>query len=79
MGTSDKVMIWIPLRRDYIREKRLDNGGGWKGERETKGKEGRKRARGRVSVGLDIIGIMEIGLLRQRLKQQLVGLWGIKQ
>ena len=53
---------------------RSGNGGGWKGERETKGKEGRKRARGRVSVGLDIIGIMEIGLLRQHLKQQLVGL-----
>ena len=53
---------------------RSDNGGGWKGERETKGEEERKRTRGRVSVGLDITRIMEIGLLRQHLKQQLVGL-----
>ena len=37
MGISDKVIIWILLRRDYIREMRLGNGGGWKGERETKG------------------------------------------
>ena len=37
MGVSDKVIIWILLRRDYIREMRLGNGGGWKGERETKG------------------------------------------
>lgn len=51
-----------------------DNGGGWIGKRETKGEEGRKRTRGRVSVGLDIIGITGIGLLRQRLNQQLVGL-----
>ena len=53
---------------------RSGNGGGWKGERETKGEEGRKRMRGRVSAGLDIIRITEIGLLRLRLKQQLVGL-----
>ena len=48
---------------------------GWleRGER-NKGEEGRKRMKGRVSAGLDIIGIMEIGLLRLRLKQQLVGL-----
>ena len=53
---------------------RSGNGGGWKGKRETKGEEGRKRMRGRVSAGLDIIRITEIGLLRLRLKQQLVGL-----
>ena len=53
---------------------RSNNGGGWKGERETKGEEERKRTRGRASVGLDITRIMEIGLLRQHLKQQLVGL-----
>ena len=64
MGISDKVMIWILLRRDYIREMRSDNGGGWKGERETKGEEGRKRSRARVSVGLDITRITETGLLR---------------
>ena len=48
---------------------------GWLESGERNKRRGRKKKnKRRVSVGLDITGIMEIGLLRQRLKQQLVGL-----
>ena len=83
-GNWWKVMIWTPLRKNYIRGVRADNWGDWKnwgkkGEKEkteSESEKGRSTIRGEGGVVQKLAVIIEIGMSKLYLKATPVGLLG---